>query len=156
MTLLNDASYIEKYVYQNNTELVLDATQASSGYLISWDGAGIGGAPQINSYSDIDVAEVVFYRNGLNEAQRTIVSNYLSEKYSIAISNDHITTVAPYNNSICGIGEEADGEHLEASSNGFYLTGLSDLNVGDYILRQTTMQLIVAQIFQQLTFLQEP
>ncbi|MBK6263894.1 T9SS type A sorting domain-containing protein [Marivirga sp. S37H4] len=40
------------------------------------------------TYFDGDIAELIIYRGGLNDAERLIVENYLAEKYNLAITND--------------------------------------------------------------------
>lgn len=80
------------------------------------------------------VSEMIMVGESLSQARRNIIENYLSEKYGIAISNDLLTSLdAAYNNNVAGIGEEADGQHTNASSGGIYITALSGLGVGDYV-----------------------
>jgi hypothetical protein len=65
-----------------------------------------------------DIAEVIFYGTALNEAQRLIVENYLSTKYSINIgTNDRFAYDATHGNDVAGIGQASDGsQHLSATS----------------------------------------
>ncbi len=82
------------------------------------------------------VAEILVYRDGINTAQRTIIENYLSEKYNIALgttSKDKFTpSDASFIKDIVGVGVESDGVHSLASSSGLYIS-LRDSSLGDYI-----------------------
>ncbi|MCS7210643.1 MAG: T9SS type A sorting domain-containing protein, partial [Chloroherpetonaceae bacterium] len=85
-----------------------------------------------------DIAEVIFYNQALNSAQRIIVENYLSAKYNITISNDRYTgNDAAYVNSVQGIGRASDGSvHIAANrGEGLNLVELSNsLNNGEFLL----------------------
>ena len=66
------------------------------------------------------IAEVIFFNNHLNSAERTIVENYLSTRYNLVISNDEYTPAdAGYIHDVVGIGHESDGEHNGSVSSGF-------------------------------------
>lgn len=81
-----------------------------------------------------DIAEVIIYRNSLNEAQMQIVHQYLNVKYGITITNDYYDPDAAYTYNVTGIGKESNGEHSETSSVGMYLTSLSGLDAnGEYV-----------------------
>jgi hypothetical protein len=73
------------------------------------------------TYFDGDIAELIFYREGINDAERLIVENYLSQKYGIAIANDFFGTDAVFNtsfvNDIVGIGTSNGSDKF--SSSGF-------------------------------------
>lgn len=87
-------------------------------------------------YLNGKIAEVIVYDYALNSAERTLVENYLAEKYNLSISNDKYANTAGYSLDLRGIGRESDGNHtpsqtskgLELSNSGF----LQD--DGDYIL----------------------
>ncbi len=132
MTLMNNKALDDRTVYQNNQLLGSGANPAD---LNSWIGAGIGGFPyDTGNYSNIDVAEVVFYRSALNDAQLQIVNQYFNVKYNIPIANDLYTPVAGYNHSMAGIGRTAAGAHNQSSSDGFYLTALTgSLQNGNFV-----------------------
>ncbi len=91
-----------------------------------------------NNYADIDIAEVIFYKDNLNTAQRRIVENYLSAKYDIAFqatSNDKYTGHdASYIDAVAGIGQESDGNHLAAYCGGLYIDSNGNLDNGEYLL----------------------
>ncbi|TVQ16946.1 MAG: T9SS C-terminal target domain-containing protein [Bacteroidetes bacterium] len=129
MTLLNNKSLDDRYVYQNNQLLGSGANPAD---LNSWTGAGIGAYN--TSYSNIDVAEVIFFRAALNQAQLQIVNQYFNVKYNIPIFNDLYSPTAGYTFSMAGIGRTAGGAHNHASSDGFYLTALTNsLQAGEFV-----------------------
>lgn len=88
---------------------------------------------------DGEIAEVIMYNSFLNNAQRLIVENYLSEKYNLAFAtpaNDKYTgNNASYVHNIAGIGQEADGNHTQTSSGGLYLYEWnSSLANGEYMM----------------------
>jgi hypothetical protein len=76
-----------------------------------------------------DIAEVIFYGAALNEAQRIIVENYLSTKYSINIgTNDRFAYDATHGNDVAGIGQAFGGsQHLSATSNRLNISSPSSL-----------------------------
>jgi hypothetical protein len=76
-----------------------------------------------------DIAEVIFYGTALNEAQRLIVENYLSTKYSINIgTNDRFAYDATHGNDVAGIGQAFGGsQHLSATSNRLNISSPSSL-----------------------------
>jgi len=84
---------------------------------------------------DGDIAEIIMFDTYLNDAQRTIIENYLNVKYGIAIGNDVFTSGdANYKEDITGIGQEADGNWASSSSAGMYLVNNGALDDGDYIM----------------------
>ena len=130
MGLLNDKGRSDRFVFQNNSFIGQGANPAD---LIAWEGAGVGGTPQVNNFSDIDVAEIIFYRNALNDAQLQVVNQYLNIKYGIAIDNDLYSPDPAYVHGVAGIGEKANGQHPVASSAGLYLSALSGLTTDDFV-----------------------
>jgi len=84
---------------------------------------------------DGDIAEIIMFDTYLNDAQRTIIENYLNVKYGIAIGNDVFTSGdTNYKEDITGIGQEADGNWASSSSAGMYLVNNGALDDGDYIM----------------------
>lgn len=64
-----------------------------------------------------DFSEVIIFDTFLNQAQNVIVSNYLSAKYGLTISNDRFAYDATHPNDVAGIGREAvSHEHTAATS----------------------------------------
>ncbi len=95
--------------------------------------------PSLNQYSFIgDISEVIVYNTNINDAQRIILDNYLSTKYSIALSsNDKYSTNNDtfYGNELAGIGrEDASNEHLDAQGEGIVRITAASLDNNDYLL----------------------
>ena len=87
-----------------------------------------------NSFHDGDIAEVVIFSEALNSARRTLVENYLSAKYALAISNDRYNS-ATYITDVAGIGKESDGSATSGASGGLTLTNSAFLaDNGDYLM----------------------
>ncbi len=82
------------------------------------------------------IAEVIVYNYALNSAERTLVENYLSEKYNLSISNDKYSNTAGYSFDLRGIGKENDGTHTPSkTSKGLELIDAGYLqDNGDYVL----------------------
>lgn len=88
------------------------------------------------------IAEVIIYTVTVNDAQRIIVNNYLSSKYSIGLSaNDKYAGDTPgngnYDFEVAGIGRESSGSNPTFSasvSGGMGIANTAGLDVGDYIL----------------------
>lgn len=72
-------------------------------------------------YFNGDIAEIIVYRDALNDGERIILENYLSQKYAISIANDYFGNdpdfVSTYSDGIRGIGT-GDGS-LKQSISGF-------------------------------------
>jgi hypothetical protein len=86
---------------------------------------------------DGDIAEVIMFDAYINDAQRTIIENYLNVKYGISISNDVFASGDPsYSYDLTGIGQELDGNHTSSVSGttGFYIESTGSLDNGDYII----------------------
>ncbi len=80
------------------------------------------------------MSEVILYATSLNDAQRTLVENYLSTKYNISISSDKYAFDAAYGNDMAGLGRELDGSHLSSTSANLNLSLASISAVGDYVM----------------------
>jgi len=128
-TLLSSLDATNKRrVYQNNTLL---GTKNTATKLYSWNGAAIG--RYRTNYQPIDVAEIIVYKNALNDAQLQIVHQYLNVKYNVNIYNDFFDPVASYQYNVTGIGKEANGGQNYAWCNGLNLNALSGLTNGEYL-----------------------
>lgn len=129
--------------YQNGT--VLSKNNANAGWLNpgtypttshsldigARNSAGLG---SYDAYHDGDIAEVIVFDHALNDARRTLVENYLSAKYGIAISND-VYNSPTYTLSVAGIGQEANGKHRYGASDGLILAeDGGTLDNGDYVM----------------------
>ncbi|MBL7933557.1 MAG: T9SS type A sorting domain-containing protein [Bacteroidia bacterium] len=88
------------------------------------------------------IAELIIYREALNDARRIIVNNYLSAKYNISLSaNDKYagdnSGNGDYDRDVTGVGQESSGSNTSFSasvSGGLSLSVNSGLDNGDYIL----------------------
>ncbi len=133
----------ELHLIQNSTD-VYNTTGFRTGSAITDGGSlSIGGEQDAvdGGYNqgqalDGDIAEIIMFSSYLNDAQRIIIENYLQIKYNITISNDHFSLGdVSYINDFTGVGQEADGNHLESSSAGFYVQAdVASLADGEYIM----------------------
>ncbi|MCF6240650.1 MAG: hypothetical protein L3J74_04820 [Bacteroidales bacterium] len=96
----------------------------------------VDGSYSASQAFDGDIAEIIMFSSYLNDAQRIIIENYLQIKYGITIANDYfLSGDSSYINDFTGVGQEADGNHLESSSAGFYVKAdIGTLNNGEYIM----------------------
>ncbi|MFP4091804.1 MAG: hypothetical protein ACLFT3_15975, partial [Cyclobacteriaceae bacterium] len=100
------------------------STNDNGSSIAGWTGAALGRWK--TAYYNIDLAEVIFYGAALNDAQRTIVENYLSAKYGTGISNDRYAGDDPANGDfdfdVVGIGRDGGASHTQSNSAGFILS----------------------------------
>lgn len=120
----------QRRVFQNGQQIgsINNANQLSA-----YGGSAIARWRATPRYYEVNVAEVIFFTKPLNDAQLQIVHEYLNQKYGVTLPNDLYSPDASYVSGLIGIGEEANGQHSEAAADGFYLTALSGVNVGDYV-----------------------
>lgn len=121
--------------YQNESSLgsLTGATANPSGHNFTVLGAN----NNTNQYPFTgDIAEFIVYNTNINQAQRIIIDNYLSSKYSISLSsNDKFSYDATYGNELAGIGREDVGnEHLDAQGTDIVRITASSLDDADYLL----------------------
>ena len=85
---------------------------------------------------DGDMAEIVVLENNVNTTQRTIIENYLSAKYALAISNDKFSFQTTHGNEVAGIGQETPSDnHTDAQGSAIVrINGASDLGTGEYLM----------------------
>ncbi|MDJ1471482.1 T9SS type A sorting domain-containing protein [Xanthocytophaga flava] len=96
-----------------------------------------------NSYSNMDVAEIIQFGRSLNEAERNILDNYLSSKYNIPIDNDYFSYDNTgnngnnyYGNDVAGIGRSGNATQTDALGTGMLrvtLNNTNNLDNGDYL-----------------------
>jgi hypothetical protein len=87
------------------------------------------------------ISEIILYRTVLNDAQRTIINNYLSAKYDIALlKNDKYagdnTSNDNFDRDVAGIGQEANGNSNSfdaTATKGLKITATAGFDNGDYI-----------------------
>ncbi len=88
---------------------------------------------------DGDIAETIVFGTALNPVQRTIVENYLSAKYGIALTvGDRYAgdggAEGNFDFGVIGIGQEASGTHTSSSSDGLaFAENGTTLDDGDYL-----------------------
>ncbi len=88
------------------------------------------------------MAEMIMYTTAVNNAQRTIIENYLSTKYNIALAvGVQVYTLGAgyggttYKYEMAGIGQAADGSnHLNAKSSLISMTNPSGMINSEYVM----------------------
>jgi len=80
------------------------------------------------------IAEYILFKGALNNAQRTIVENYLQQKYNSTISINYFDDAVNYFTDFAGIGQELNGNVTTAKSSGFYVSENGSLDNGDYLM----------------------
>lgn len=88
------------------------------------------------NHLDGDIGEFALFNVELNTAQRKIIENYFSSKYSIAIANDLYTHDAGHGHQVIGIGrDDVSNEHTDARGNGVVqVNTAASLGDGDFML----------------------
>ncbi len=122
--------------YTNGSSTIRNKSFAQGGCLaIGNEQDEVDGRYESHQALDGDIAEIIIYDAFLNDAQKTIIENYLQTKYAMTTDNDHYDN-ASYTYDFAGIGQEANGNQTSASSSnsGFYIEALNDLNDGEYIM----------------------
>ncbi|GAA5021578.1 hypothetical protein GCM10011506_02560 [Marivirga lumbricoides] len=127
----------QRAMFQNGQ---LIGTSNNNAQLTSYTGAALGRIEAINSFSRLDLAEVIIYSTALSEPQLAIVNNYLSSKYNLNMnSNDYYAGDTPANNNfdlnVTGIGQLGGVKVNTSSSQGVLLEGGTGLNAnGEFLL----------------------
>lgn len=130
----------QRAMYQNG-ELI--GTLNNNAQLISYNEAALGRIEAINSFSQLDLAEVIVYSTALSEPQLAIVNNYLSSKYNLNMnSNDYYAGDTPANNNfdlnVTGIGQLAGVKVNTSISQGVSFEGRTNLNAnGEFLMMGT-------------------
>lgn len=108
-----DGSDIRQYV--NGTTA---GSISYDGTLGSWTDFGIG--RQGSESLDGEIAEIIAFKSHLNNAQRTIVQNYLAAKYAITLSTDDLYDEDDdgFDYGVAGIGQASDGSNHEDAQGG--------------------------------------
>lgn len=131
-TQLYNGETFDRSAQETSTLVPNYASPIVLGSPATWDARPFGGA----------IAEVIIYRTALVPAQRSIVNNYLSAKYNLALSaNDKYagdnTANGDYDREVAGIGKESTGSNDSFStsiSGGMGITAVSGLDNSDYVL----------------------
>ena len=138
---VTSTSYISSFAY-NNPNLVMykdglsvrSVTNQTTSIPNSPADLMIGQLAGNNSgYFAGDLAEVLIYREGLNLAEKTLIENYLSSRYNVAITNDRFGYEGTHGTDVFGIGQESDGSKTSNISNRFRAT-VSSFSNGTYIM----------------------
>ncbi len=126
------------YVYKNNGLLNSYATSNTPASGAPTQLLTIGGYRPTSPSFVGNISEVIMYDTVLSEASRNIVSNYLSAKWGIAISNDLYngdqSANGDYDMDVIGIGHSASGNHTYSGQAGLTLTESANFTNGDYLL----------------------
>lgn len=129
-----NGSSIDQYI--NGT---LNGTTAYNGTLQNWSDFGIG--RQATESLDGDIAEIIVYRNHLNEAQRIIVENYLSAKYGLTLSSNDLyqqdnPSRGNFDFELSGIGQiNASNIHDEAQGSSIVkILNPTNLNDNEFLI----------------------
>ncbi len=81
-----------------------------------------------------DVAEFLMFNVAINDAQMTIVHNYLAAKYNLTITDDFYLFQASHGVDVIGIGQNGTDTHTESKSAGILtIKDASALADGDYV-----------------------
>lgn len=127
---------LESYntTFQSGTSITAGGSLSLAGEQDAIDGSYVDGQAHTGDYP-----EVIVFNTYLNDAQQIIVSNYLSAKYDISISNDFYTQDNTGNGdfdfNVAGIGQASDGSfHFDSQGNGIIrMYNPSSLDNGDYL-----------------------
>ena len=90
----------------------------------------------VNSYYDVDIAEIIQYNAEMNTTQRLIVENYLGAKYGITPATDKYAYQDFHGSEVAGIGRTSSIDmHTAAKGTGLLLVqNASDLNDSEFLL----------------------
>jgi hypothetical protein len=103
---------------------------------------GTLGSNNVNSSTDAtqnfpgNIAEVLFYDRVVDDAERTIIENYLSSKYGIGLTaGDKYSHDGTYDTDVAGIGRATSSEtHLSSNSSILEFSTGSFAADGDYVM----------------------
>ena len=83
-----------------------------------------------------DMAEIIVYNVTHNEAEQTIIENYLAAKYDISTSSSVYSYGSTHSNQLIGIGQASDGtNHTSSTGDGILtISNPSGLGNGEYFM----------------------
>ncbi|GEM_PF-752792 len=93
-----------------------------------------------NNFLDGEIAEIIFFDRKLNSAEDTIMHNYLSAKYDLALPSSKDIYAGDdalngdYDEDVAGIGTEADGSNIVATSAGLQIVIANTFANGEYLM----------------------
>jgi hypothetical protein len=146
VTTLNvNTTYIINNVYRTNRIDQYVNNQAAgnntshNGTLKSWTDISIG--RQSNESWNGNIAELIFYNNEVNSAQRIIIDNYLAAKYGLTLGlndvylQDNVGN-GDYDFEVAGIGQvDATNLHADAQGTGIVrILNPTNLNDNEFLL----------------------
>lgn len=143
--LSSSTDYILSTLYNGsnmfiNVQSAAAGSQAKTGIVANTTSDLIIGALNDNygTYLDADIAEIIIYGDGLTQAERIVVENYLANKYGISIAasgNDRWSNNATYPNDLAGIGQESatSSEATTASSSILRISESTDMDNDDWL-----------------------
>lgn len=103
------------------------------------------GADRDDRFGDGRIAEHIVFNEALMKTHRTILYNYLSEKYASDLGKlDYFGLNAPFKNHIAGIGRESEVDlHTDAKGLGYLrVNNPTDLDDGEYLFWASNGQAI--------------
>lgn len=134
------ASTVRTKIYSGNT--LVKTSSETNASIPDYNSPLIIGATHITDERAFGgyIAEVIHYREALNETRRIIVNNYLSAKYNIALaSNDYYTMDNPgngnFDHEVAGIGRISSTDlHNDAKGSSILrISNPSDLNDNEFL-----------------------
>jgi hypothetical protein len=145
----NDVNYIVGFRFDGNLDnddrgAIYDGTDVYGFYEHNFSTFNDNNAPvtigrlagDANTFSNMDVAEIIHFNRRLNTAEFIILQNYLSAKYGIAIGDNEYFYDATHGNDVAGIGREnSANQQTDARGTGIVrISNPSDLDNGNYLL----------------------
>ena len=122
---------------ENTTHRNGYAVTASGGLAIGGEQDTVDGGYVSGQAFQGDIAEIIMYGSSLKQAERTIIENYLGQKYNLdgnLPADLYVPGDADYIKALTGIGKESDGETNPADCEGLYVTENGGLDNGEYLL----------------------
>ena len=119
-------------IYKNGSAVTLSSSTRSLGP--NNDNLGIGSrASDAGNRFSGQLPEIIMYNRQLNTVERTLVENYLGNKYNIAIANDQFAYSSTHQFDIAGIGEDgSSNEHVSSTSDFFNINVPSIASTNTY------------------------
>lgn len=105
-----------------------------------WDAFRFGAArgSGTNSYSNANIAECIIYKKAINNLEKSLITNYLSAKYDVALGASEDIYKGDndgYDFDVFGIGNDATDTHLDAQGTGIVrFNNPTGLNSNEYFI----------------------
>lgn len=145
----NDVNYIVGFRFDGNLDnddrgAIYDGTDVDGFYEHNFLTFNDNNAPvtigrlagDANTFSNMDVAEIIHFNRRLNTAEFIILNNYLSSKYGIAINDNRYFYDATHGNDVAGIGREnINNQQTDAQGTGIVkVSNPGNLGNNEYLL----------------------